>query len=216
MVRRTTSVIVKLPRSWRLRGGSDLSEMLQRASNPVTSKTRKSQLAACCCAVADSLTVLCVVSVLYCVLCCTAVLYCSLFNFKRLLGRTVDDVELKQDRLFMPGINLGAVNGKQVGYTVNYLDEPMKITPEQVTAAMFSKLKLVAESGLSGQKVSDCVVSCPPYWTDAQRRAMLDAANVAGLNGTSCAVVSCQCAKYPLYCTVLLLTCGDGDMCCVL
>lgn len=106
----------------------------------------------------------------------------TLFNFKRLLGRHADDADMKLEKLYMPGINLGPVNGKQAGYTVMYNDEPMKITPEQVTAAMFSKLKLVAESGLEGQKVSDCVICCPPYWTEAQRRAMLDAANVAGLN----------------------------------
>ncbi len=35
--------------------------------------------------------------------------------------------------MFMPGVNLGPVNGKQVGYTVNYNDDPLKITPEQIT-----------------------------------------------------------------------------------
>jgi molecular chaperone DnaK (HSP70) len=53
---------------------------------------------------------------------------------------------------------------------------------------MFQKLKAVAEAGLEGAKVSDCVISCPPYWTESQRRAMLDAANVAGLNGRFCRV----------------------------
>lgn len=47
---------------------------------------------------------------------------------------------------------------------------------------MFHELKAIAEAKLEGQRVVDCVISCPPYWTDGQRRAMLDAANIAGLN----------------------------------
>lgn len=33
-----------------------------------------------------------------------------------------------------------------------------------------------------GIPVSDCVISCPTWFTDAQRRALLDASQVAGLN----------------------------------
>jgi heat shock protein 4 len=35
---------------------------------------------------------------------------------------------------------------------------------------------------LGGTRVADVVIGCPVWWTDAQRRAMLDAANIAGLN----------------------------------
>lgn len=53
--------------------------------------------------------------------------------------------------------------------------------PIQITGAMFAKLKKIAEMGLESNVV-DCVISCPPYWTEAERRAILDAANIAGLN----------------------------------
>lgn len=43
------------------------------------------------------------------------------------------------------------------------------------------KLKETTEHELNSP-VSDCVLSIPPYYTDAQRRAMLDAAEIAGLN----------------------------------
>ena len=31
-------------------------------------------------------------------------------------------------------------------------------------------------------KVNDVVISCPSYFTDAERRALLDSAKMAGLN----------------------------------
>jgi heat shock protein 4 len=45
----------------------------------------------------------------------------------------------------------------------------------------FGKLKAIAEKELQ-KTVTDVVVSIPPYFTDAQRHAMLDAAEIAGLN----------------------------------
>lgn len=43
-----------------------------------------------------------------------------------------------------------------------------------------TKIKATASNELK-LPVSDVVVSCPPWFTDAQRRAMLDAADIAGL-----------------------------------
>ncbi|GIY79052.1 heat shock 70 kDa protein 4L [Caerostris extrusa] len=48
-------------------------------------------------------------------------------------------------------------------------------------AMMFTKLKEISESNLR-IKVQDCVVSVPIYYTDVERRAILDAAEIAGLN----------------------------------
>lgn len=47
---------------------------------------------------------------------------------------------------------------------------------------MLQKLKSIAEDGLEGQRVADCVIGVPSYWTEDARRAMLDAAYIAGLN----------------------------------
>lgn len=51
----------------------------------------------------------------------------------------------------------------------------------QVMAMLLGELKVIAETD-QGAKIADCVISCPVYSTDAQRRALLDAAQIAGLN----------------------------------
>ena len=47
-------------------------------------------------------------------------------------------------------------------------------------AAVQELLKIIAEKD-QGSKISDCVISCPVFFTDAQRRALLDASQIAGL-----------------------------------
>jgi heat shock protein 4 len=100
---------------------------------------------------------------------------------KRILGRKFDEPELKEEELYLPNRLVKLPNGK-VGVTVSYNDEDQTFTAEQLAGAMFQKLKQITEARLEGQKVSDVVISCPPYWHDAERRALLDAANIAGLN----------------------------------
>ena len=46
---------------------------------------------------------------------------------------------------------------------------------------IMSDLKIIAESD-HGAKVTDSVISVPVFFTDPQRRAVLDAAQIAGLN----------------------------------
>ena len=54
-------------------------------------------------------------------------------------------------------------------------------TPQEISAKILGKLKLDAESYL-GEKVTDCVISVPAYFNDAQRNATKDAGTIAGLN----------------------------------
>lgn len=100
---------------------------------------------------------------------------------KRLLGRQFDDPELKLETPYIPNKLVKLPNGG-IGVQVNYNDEPQVFSIEQLTAAMLTKCKQVAEMGLEGQRVSDCVIGVPPFFNDAQRTAMLDAAKIAGLN----------------------------------
>jgi len=64
---------------------------------------------------------------------------------------------------------------------VHYGDEDVVLSPEQVTATLLTYLKKTAEKAL-GKPVADCVISVPSYYTDAQRRALLDTSTIAGLN----------------------------------
>ena len=54
-------------------------------------------------------------------------------------------------------------------------------TPQEISAMIRQKLKVDAEAYL-GEKVTDAVITCPAYFTDAQRQATKDAGKIAGLN----------------------------------
>ena len=54
------------------------------------------------------------------------------------------------------------------------------LTPQEVSAYVLQKLKADAEEYL-GHEVTQAVVTCPAYFTDAQRKATKDAGRIAGL-----------------------------------
>ena len=62
-----------------------------------------------------------------------------------------------------------------------YLGEMRTFTPTQVLGMMFSNLMGIAEKNLNAAVV-DCCIGIPVYFTDLQRRAVLDAATTAGLH----------------------------------
>ncbi|CAN8032264.1 unnamed protein product [Ixodes persulcatus] len=104
----------------------------------------------------------------------------TIFGFKRLQGRKIHDPQVKHESTFLP-YTLVDLGGGRVGVKVRYLEEDQTFSVAQVTAMLFTKLKEVAETALR-IKVNDCVVSVPHFFTDAERRALLDATQIAGLN----------------------------------
>jgi molecular chaperone DnaK len=54
-------------------------------------------------------------------------------------------------------------------------------TPQEVSAFILQKMKADAEAYL-GQKVTQAVITCPAYFSDAQRKATKDAGRIAGLD----------------------------------
>ncbi|KAM0557951.1 hypothetical protein ACHAPJ_005115 [Fusarium lateritium] len=99
-------------------------------------------------------------------------------SLKRLAGRSFNDpdIQIEQQYVTAPLVD---VNG-QVGAEVNYLGKKEKFTATQLTAMYLSKIKHTAGAELK-LPVSDVCMSVPPWFTDVQRRALIDAAEIAGL-----------------------------------
>ncbi|NP_999881.1 heat shock 70 kDa protein 4a [Danio rerio] len=101
-------------------------------------------------------------------------------GFKRFHGRAFSDpyVETTQSSLVY---DLAQMPNGTTGIKVMYMEEEKLFGIEQVTAMLLTKLKETAESALK-KPVADCVISVPSYFTDAERRSVMDAAQIAGLN----------------------------------
>ncbi|XP_068228279.1 97 kDa heat shock protein isoform X2 [Palaemon carinicauda] len=104
----------------------------------------------------------------------------TLCGFKRLLGRNYRDPKV-QAELSRLHYRVVEQPDKSVGIVVRYLNEEQTFNPTQITAMLFTKLKHTAEQAL-GIKVNDVVIGVPCYFTDSERRAVLDSAFIAGLN----------------------------------
>ncbi|ODH50359.1 hypothetical protein GX48_03474 [Paracoccidioides brasiliensis] len=99
-------------------------------------------------------------------------------TLRRLAGRSFNDpdVQIEQD---YNSATLVDVNG-EVGAEVSYLGKKEQFTATQLVAMFLSKIKTTVSSELK-LPVADVVLSVPPWFTDAQRRSLLDAAGIAGL-----------------------------------
>lgn len=68
----------------------------------------------------------------------------------------------------------------QVGAEVTYLGKKEQFTATQLVSMFLSKVKATASAELK-LPVSDIVIGVPPWFTDVQRRSLMDAAEIAGL-----------------------------------
>ena len=104
----------------------------------------------------------------------------TVFNFKHLLGRKFKDPYVQE---VIKGLPYQISEGQygEIRIKLAYMDKDRAFTPEEITAMMFTKLKETAEIALS-TKVKDIVISVPSYFVDSERRGLLDAASIAGLN----------------------------------
>lgn len=100
-------------------------------------------------------------------------------GLKRLAGRRFGEPELDIERQFISA-DLVEAKGGEVGARVKYLGLDEIFTGTQLIAMFLSKVRQTASAELK-LPVSDVVLSVPPWFTDAQRRSIMDAAEIAGL-----------------------------------
>ena len=104
----------------------------------------------------------------------------TVFDAKRLIGRSMDDTSLKKD---LPHLSYTVKANSQNKPTirVSHLGEPIDLSPEEVSAMLLKYLKETAEHYL-GETVDSAVITVPAYFNDGQRQATKDAGVIAGLN----------------------------------
>uniref|UniRef100_A0A3B5A6D6 Heat shock 70 kDa protein 4-like n=1 Tax=Stegastes partitus TaxID=144197 RepID=A0A3B5A6D6_9TELE len=101
-------------------------------------------------------------------------------GFKRFHGRAFSDPYVQSTKSNLV-YDLAQMPSGSTGIKVMYMEEEKVFSIEQVTGMLLTKLKETAESALK-KPVADCVISVPSYFTDAERRSVMDAAQIAGLN----------------------------------
>jgi len=98
----------------------------------------------------------------------------TLFSIKRLIGRHFDDAEVARDMKTMPYKIVKSGEG------VKILMGGKEYTPQEISAMILGKLKADAEEKL-GQKITEAVITVPAYFDDSQRKATIEAGEIAGL-----------------------------------
>jgi heat shock protein 5 len=104
----------------------------------------------------------------------------TVFDIKRLIGRSFDDPTVERDRKLLP-YKIVSKEGKPHVSVTSAAGETKVYSPEEISAMILQKMKQVAEAYL-GKPVKNAVVTVPAYFNDAQRQATKDAGTIAGLN----------------------------------
>ena len=102
----------------------------------------------------------------------------SVFDAKRLIGRTFTDDAVQSDMKHWPFKVINA-NGKPK-IQVEHKGETKQFFPEEISSMVLTKMKETAEAYL-GKEVKEAVITVPAYFNDAQRQATKDAGAIAGL-----------------------------------
>jgi heat shock 70kDa protein 1/2/6/8 len=103
----------------------------------------------------------------------------TLFDAKRLIGRPAADPAVAAMQPLWPFRVVPGDRGRSV-FEMSEGGRSVRISPEEVSAAVLFELRQCAESYL-GVPVHDAVITVPAYFNDAQRQATRDAGEIAGL-----------------------------------
>lgn len=144
-------------------------------------------------------------------------------SLKRLAGRKLSDpdVQIEQQYISAPLVDCDGI----VGAEVNYLGKKERFNSTELIAMYLSKIKQITANEIK-LPVSDLVMSVPAWFTDVQRRALIDAAEVAGLkllrlmNDTTAAAIGWGITKLDLPGPeekprrVVFIDCGHSNFTC--
>jgi len=103
----------------------------------------------------------------------------AVFQIKRLLGKKFSNPDVQRDISMFPFEVTEGSDGHCL-ITVDYLGEKTQLTAEQLLAMVLVDQKDIAVQ--DGSPVTDCVIAVPTYFTEEERYATLNAAQIAGVN----------------------------------
>jgi len=104
----------------------------------------------------------------------------TVFDAKRLIGRSYDDQSVKKDMKTWPfKVVKGDANKPMI--EVEFKEKMKTFSAEEISSMVLGKMKQTAEDFL-GQEVKSAVVTVPAYFNDQQRQATKDAGTISGLN----------------------------------
>lgn len=98
-------------------------------------------------------------------------------NIKRYIGRSLAEPSLQEELPFQCAQTTDGE--REVAFSVPFEGEQQTFEATKVCGMMFQDLKTIAELECKAPVV-DCVIGVPGYWSDRQRRALRDAASMAG------------------------------------
>jgi len=96
----------------------------------------------------------------------------TFYNLRRLIGRQYHEV-VKDENVPFP---IEESESGEVAVRVFIHGEEHQLTATQLLAMVLTKLKQISNNAL------ECVINCPAYFTDSQKRALKNAATIASLN----------------------------------
>ena len=97
----------------------------------------------------------------------------TVYAIKRFMGMPYNKITSEAERVTYDVVNDG-------GYPRVSIDG-RKFTPQEISATILQKMKKTAEDYL-GSEVKDAVITVPAYFDDDQRKATMEAGQIAGLN----------------------------------
>uniref|UniRef100_A0A671SWG4 Endoplasmic reticulum chaperone BIP n=1 Tax=Sinocyclocheilus anshuiensis TaxID=1608454 RepID=A0A671SWG4_9TELE len=103
----------------------------------------------------------------------------TVFDAKRMIGRTWGDSSVQQDIKYFPFKVIEKKNKPHIQLDIGS-GQMKTFTPEEISAMVLTRMKETAEAYL-GERVIHAVVTVPAYFNDAQRQATKDAGTIAGL-----------------------------------
>jgi heat shock protein 4 len=106
----------------------------------------------------------------------------TITQIKRLIGAKRSEANITAELETHANFNTIELPDGTIGYEVMYSGEEAKFSSVQICAMLLTKVKQIVLLNNPSCQTVDMVISVPPFFTDSQRRAIKDAAQIAQIN----------------------------------